>query len=200
MRSFILFISLIACNVVKEKKLPKNFNDTITTVKKTINSKGDTQYLVHKSYFISLNHQFDTSQFYYLIYQNPRETYNSYKIYFNRNEVIKYCDSVIKEIYKEQNVNSSNRFYDLITFEHIKHQAISNKMDSMTYLDEPALLLDKLVPTVIKANTNEQMAYLLAELEIIEVSRYLSYSIITTNNDTIKISTKIYPEKEVKEK
>jgi hypothetical protein len=120
-----------------------NFKDTIYKTEFLSIYRGDTLYENDTIWFKPIDFTIHTSQFHYGGYRKLGSREYSYEIYFQRELVLSYCDSILKALplYNENDADIS-AFNDRVTYNYIKNQASNNKMDSVIYADEAEVLLD----------------------------------------------------------
>lgn len=151
--------------------------------------KGDTLKRDDKIYFTSTDQSINTSHFYFEGCNPPCMRQNIYKIYFEREKVVEFCDSMLSAIPEYRNQGDDTIFYRRISYSHLKEQAANNKMDEAIYVDELPILLDRFRPLMVNTNTLDKPPYIIVTYVNETHVGYKTHSIKTRLGDTIVLST-----------
>ena len=186
-----LFIILLfdACsNKVKHEPNIKTQEDTLKIIKET---SGDTvfkQYIRldnkveenHNDTSIYSTKSIDTtiskSNFYF--------TANEFKVYFDKEKVIAYCDSVIKATPPDKENEGYVNWSNINGMERLKKQAQSDKAMEEELADWLSILLERFNPLIINEKTNQASLQLLKEKFLSKTFGCRNYSSINQRGDT----------------
>lgn len=185
-----LFIFLIftCCSKLKHTTEIKIQGDTLKVITKTI---GDT---VFKQY-IRLDNKTDENRIDTSIYSiknidntitqsNFYFTAQDYKIYFDKQKVIAYCDSVIQNTPPDKEDEGHINWSIIDDMKELKKAAQSDKEMEIVRASWLSTLLERFNPLIINAKTNQKSKFLLKEKFLSRYEGRRNYSSINQQGDT----------------
>jgi len=167
-----------------------NFKDTLFETKVIFADSSDTLKQYNKIYYTPTDFSIDTSNFYYTACKQPCSEGKGFKVFFNRQAVVGFCDSILNTIPKYKNQGDDVIFFERITYEHIRDQAIKNKMDNAIYVDELQILLDRFNPYIVSRENKDKPTYIINCLESSRNDEYKTYNFKSKTGDTIFLAIK----------
>jgi hypothetical protein len=186
---FVCFALFSACVGNTNKKFDDNINfkDTLNNTLIHAVNNGDTMWQYDKIYFTPTNLAVDTSNFCYEVCKLPCSNQDFYKIYFEREKVVAFCDSMLTALPPYENQDDNYIFYQRHIYEHIKEQAAKNKMDEVINVNEMAILLDRFNPLILNRATGDKPKYIIIKHENLITSDLKTYDIKGKLGDTINL-------------
>ncbi|HOZ80515.1 MAG TPA: hypothetical protein PLY34_21160 [Ferruginibacter sp.] len=186
----VLYLSLlvIGCNYRADTLINRctNFTDTIRKTTISFSEKGDTIKHFLRYYFSPAGVPIDTSNFFYTACLRPCEDKNIYRVYFQRDKVVGFCDSMLHSFPPNPNNEWDEYFNTRVVYNAIKEQAASNKNDEVVYDGELYILLERFKPFIISSITKDSPNCLII---LIEDDRpggaFKSYNFLTPLGDTV---------------
>lgn len=198
----LLFIVFFGCveNSIKKATPQINIKDTIYENKTFFIQYGDTIWQQDIVYFIPTNPTTEISNFFYEASMDPWNEKTTYKIYFQRDDVIKLTDSMLHVLSPRKQDDFASFHDEIRLFEHLKRQAVNNKIDEVIFGNELPVLLENIKPLVINQSTRDTPQYLIVKQrqESVDTVAYsYGYDLMTSNTyyiknkfgDTILLST-----------
>jgi hypothetical protein len=184
--SLILIIILAECTNNAGKTENINFEDTLYKTKILEISNGDTVREHDTIYFKSTDLTIDTTKFHYGV--SARSSSNIYNIFFPRNKVVLFCDSMLNALppYDNQDLVLFN---ERLPYTHIKEQASNDKMDEAIYVDELPILLERFHPFIIDFKTNDKPKYIIIAHEDTKYAEYKTFSSKSKIADTVFLAS-----------
>jgi hypothetical protein len=198
-----ILISIIACslcfsacynktNTTTDNKI--NFRDTIHNRSIwTVTNDGDTMWQHDNIYFVPTDQTLDTSSFSFNACERPCSYL--YKVYFQKNKVISYCDSMSAVLSKYKRQGDLDIFYARYYYEHLKEQAQNNTMKDLNN-NEIAVLLDGVRPLIINPTTGYRPQYYMVNHKLIKhgnmiTSNSKTYDFKGKEGDTVNLTVTI---------
>ena len=114
---------------------------------------------------------------------NSNDKLEKYKVYFDRKEVIAYCDSVLSLIPLEDS-RHGRLFVRRTGHELIREYAVKNKLGEIPMADALPILLKRFHPLVIKEDNGYKPPSIILRIEDNSVGIWRHYYVIN-NNDTL---------------
>jgi hypothetical protein len=144
-----------------------------------------------KIYFVPSNPTIDTSSFSYVACERPCS--DIYKVYFQKEQVISICDSMLTALPEYKRQEDHDIFYARYPYEHLKEQAQRNTMKDLNN-NEIALLLDHVRPLIIDQASGYKPTYIIIRHQLIKhgnmiTSNSKTYDFKGKHGDTINLTT-----------
>ena len=182
-----LFFAIVLSACSTDIKSPRTNISADTIYRKSVVSVNnhDTIWAHDTIYFTPTAVNMPTSNFYYLAYGHSS---GAYKVYFPREKVISYCDSMLSELVPYQRDDSG--ISERVTYEHLKSQALNNKTDSVITDDELPVLLEKFAPLVVNS-TGDKPAFVIVDLSHDGFCGVKTFSVTTRSGDTVQLALRV---------
>ncbi|WP_090661652.1 hypothetical protein [Parafilimonas terrae] len=196
--TFLLIVFIVSCSTNTSKTFVDSisFKDTLYKTHVFYFQNGDTTLEHDTIYFSPTDSAIDTSNFFYVACKEPCSNQDIYKIYFKRDKVIRLCDSMLQVLSPYKSKGSGSFYEEELTYEHLKEQAVANKMNEPVNVTELATLFEqRLNPLIINSATSDTPRYIITIRATIGTSKDILPSVMTTYNiknrfgDTIFLST-----------
>jgi hypothetical protein len=200
---FICVLLFSSCTYNANKRFGDNINFKDTSYNKQVVAinNGDTILQYDTVYFTPINVTIDTSNFSYEACKQPCAKKDIYKIYFQRDLVVSFCDSMLTVLPLYKNNNDEYIRVERHFYEHLKEQAINNNMGEGIYADDLPILLHRFNPLIINYATNDTPKYIIVTHEGVGSSKEKNdaetYNIKSKLGDTIFLSTSRIKEVEI---
>lgn len=167
----------------------REFGDTIRI---EIEKRGDTLI----KHYIDLkgvaNDNFDNSFNVICTYhEKPNDTtikstfyvsFMDFRFYFDRGEIISYCDSIMKSLTSAYDKEFGIKYYD-----NLKYHALTENKSDIIYLNVEPELIDKFNCSIVNIKTKEKPKSILIENYQTEFSGGINYYLLTNKGDTIEL-------------
>jgi hypothetical protein len=192
LKSLFLIVLFSGCRIRSDSEVNQavNFKDTLFEVEVIYADSSDTIKQHNKIYFTPTDFSIDTSNFYYTACKQPCSEGHQYKVYFNRQAVVSFCDSMLRAIPTYKNQGDEVLFYERISYEHIRERAKENKKDDVIYVDELPILLERFNPLIVNSRNNDKPTYIINRFESRRIEEYKTYNIRSNTGDTILLAIK----------
>lgn len=186
----LIIILLCSCTVNTTQKSVDDLNLTDTVYNAHIISvnNGDTIWQRDTIYFTPTSTNDEMSNFFYEACEQPCSAENSYKIYFKRERVIEFCDSLLAATPVYKNEGDEDIFFARLIYDHLREQAVKNKMDDSYYVDELTILLERFSPLIINHTTSDKPKYMIIKNEDRTSWAVKTYNIKSKTGDTIVLN------------
>ncbi|HYH14518.1 MAG TPA: hypothetical protein VD794_04835 [Flavisolibacter sp.] len=160
-RSIIWLIIIAGCisctNPLRQSQI--NFNDTLYSTQLFSVNGADTIRKHVKTYYKAVDTAVVKSEFYYTVSKDYGNINATYKVYFNRDSVIAFCDSMLKALPPKPENSFDYYFNERVFYKEILEQAIKNDMGTTEMTEELDILLTRLKPFIINESTGDKPSY-----------------------------------------
>ena len=130
-------------------------------------------------YLMATDRTIDTSSFFYAAESTGMD---SFRIYFNRKNVIGFCDSALKSYSHEP------QSVEAYPYKSILNKASKNKNNNIEYDDERKILFGRFSPLVINTAINDTPHYIIVVKTTVNGSQYKTYYATSNNKDTVMLN------------
>jgi hypothetical protein len=177
-----LILTLLSCS--ERSTIPAvNISDTIRRAEVVRSLDGDTLIEYQTITFTPTDPTVPMSNFYYKARSRDSEKGENYRIYFDKQKVIIYCDSVLKVLGPE----TEDNFNGVLLYSSILDNAQKGFGETI-FVGEAHFLLNRFRPLIVNARTGHKPAYFFTtnrkSLEREDIER----EFVSEKGDTLSLS------------